>query len=76
MSDDALYMWTVYEHPRDAPEKYVARLWRIERGKTAETDTVILRDTLDEMRIVLARMNLYRLERDPLDDPVIVETWL
>lgn len=80
--DGALYLWTVYDHPADQPDKYVARLWVIERGlpgqvvQPAPTSTMFADESLDKIRARLQRMGLYRLARMAMDDPVIVEVWL
>lgn len=70
-------MWTVYEHPADAPGAYVARRWELVAGQppraTGDTVTGV---TLDVVRWPLERMGLFRIERAPEDDPCIVETWL
>lgn len=78
MSDRApLHMWTVYDHPRDMPDKFVARLWRVDGDGAVATDSVIITETLEQMHaILLAEMGLTRLARDPNDDPVIAEVWL
>ena len=75
--DSALHIWTVYDHPRDMPDKFVARLWRIKRDGAFPTDSVIITETLEQVRtILLAEMGLTRLARDPNDDPIIAEIWL
>jgi len=71
---DHLPMWVITKHPRDFPDDYVARL-----HMTLPVDVPISihlrRATLDELRAALPR-GLHRIERDPADDPVIVEVWL
>jgi hypothetical protein len=43
MTDDAaLYMWTIYDHPRDKPDKFVARCWRIARGQDPQATSMFL----------------------------------
>jgi hypothetical protein len=82
MSDDALPIWTVYDHPRDFPHCYVARKFLIGEESGAAlildwpTDEVITADTLDEIRELLERRGLTCFQRAPEDDPVIVETWI
>jgi hypothetical protein len=65
-----LPIWTVYQHPRDMPDAYVARLFLT--GKP--TEQVVQAPTLDEVRALIPP-GLYRMPRQPGDDPVIVETW-
>jgi hypothetical protein len=70
-----LIMWTVYEKPRDYPNDFVARAFAIRRGGMVPLERIIVAPTLNALR---ARMpfGLYRLPREPADDPIIVETWL
>jgi hypothetical protein len=72
----ALNVWTVYDHPRDIPDKFVAR--RFETGKQGAiaTDDILVTADLEELREVFERVGLYRMNRQERDDPKIVETWL
>jgi hypothetical protein len=63
-------IWTIYKHPRDYPEHYVARLWLW----GDPTERVLTAETLEEIRTLIPR-GLVRLNRMPDDDPAIVETW-
>jgi hypothetical protein len=66
-------IWTIYDHPTDYPEHYVARLFH---GETP-TDSVIQSKDLDTIRgIMIADFGLTCLTRSPDDDPKIIETWL
>jgi hypothetical protein len=76
MSNDNIDIWTVYDHPRDFPEKYVGRLHVIGRLGSEPTDHVIVADTLEEIRAMMMAKGLFCLTRHPDDDPVIVEVWL
>lgn len=77
MKGDVLSMWTVYDHPKDYPDKYVARRFDIADGKAAATDSIIIAADLKTLRDILAiEMHLGRLTRSSDDDPKIVETWL
>jgi hypothetical protein len=66
-----LSLWTVYKHPLDYPDKFVARRWLLDKW----TPDVIVADTLEELREKLPR-GLYNLGRDSRDEPQIVETWI
>jgi hypothetical protein len=73
-----LEMFTVYERPRDYPDKFVVRRWWIgkELGKpTPDADWFYVADTLEEVR---ARVPAHcvRMERHPSDDLRIVEVWI
>lgn len=69
---------TIYEHPIDYPDHFVARVWRI-GPHTMESGEIRLADTLDQAREsvhALAPHADFCIERNPEDDPKIVETWL
>lgn len=75
MADD-LAIWTVYDHPLDYPDKFVARKSLISSDGVKQTSTVIWSPDLEVVRETLARDGLVCLERSPDDDPVIVECWI
>ena len=62
----------VYKSPKDFPGKYVARLWDIHNRPTAYA---MVKDSLDDVRKGIPK-TMNRLPPAPIDDPVIVETWL
>lgn len=70
-------MWTIYDHPRDFPNNYVAREWTVTAGKTVKTGNLMLASELEMLReVLLIQMNLHCISRSEGDDPVIVETWI
>ena len=71
---DQLSMWTVYERPADHPQQYVARRW-IAIPKAELTSEFLVADDLESLRQKLPA-GLVRMDRNPGDDPVIVETWI
>lgn len=71
-----LDMWTVYDHPRDFPELFVARRWTITAGGVERTDDVKGAHTLQTLQDELVDMGLTCVPRFVGDDPVIVEVWL
>lgn len=72
-----LEMWTVYKHPRDFPNGYLARLWiAAGDGSLIATVRTITANELAPIRRALAQKGLYCLHRSPGDEPQIVETWL
>jgi hypothetical protein len=75
---DKLTMWTVYKHPSDYPDKYVARQFIVVGGVGPKaTHSIMVAEDLEALRDVLAfEMHLVCLMRNEEDDPVIVETWL
>ncbi len=64
-------IFTIYHNPKDFPEKYVVRLFD---GK-APTRLLAVKDTLEEARKTIPPL-FKQMDRSPIDDPVIVETWL
>jgi len=71
-----LSMWTVYDHPIDVPDLFVARRWEVHPDGPRATDDVITAPTLDALRSEFHRRGLTCLRRAPGDEPPIVETWL
>lgn len=71
-----LTIWTVFDHPADDPEVFVARAFKIAGPAPQPTQRVLRAHTLDEIRRELAGMGLVALQRSPEDDPTIVESWL
>lgn len=66
-----LHIWVVYRHPKDFPDKFVARRFILDKP-TQEIKTA---ESLDEIRNMLP-LGLICFERHPTDDAVIVETWI
>lgn len=67
-----LPIWVIYDHPRDFPDKFVARLWLGEKP----TEEVMISGNIRALRMQLQREGFVRLERRYEDDAKIVETWL
>ena len=65
-----LSVWTVFAHPRDFPNSYVARRFECD----APTGDAVGAD-LDALRHALERAGLVCIMRAEEDDPAIVETW-
>lgn len=72
---DRLTTWTIYDHPSDHPEGYVARRWVIIDG-VAKADAAVTSDSLAVLRFNMQREGRVCIDRAPEDDPVIVETWI
>lgn len=75
MPSRALEMWTVYDHPTDYPDGFIARLHLAYDGFAVSTPNTFTGLTLDAVRDQLPR-GLHRIVRSPDDDPKIVETWI
>lgn len=71
-----MIMWVLYDHPKDFPDKYVARKWHVQNGRGTPTDEIITDDELDELREKMQRKCLTKIQRNTIDDPVIIETWM
>lgn len=67
-----LSLWTVYDHPRDFPQSFVARRFELDQ---VTTDFIIAPD-LQTLRDLLMNKGLSCIPRDPKDEAHIVETWL
>ena len=65
-------LWTVYDHPRDFPNSFIARAFDLDQP----TNQMIVAADLEKLRGILESWGLTRLARHPEDDPCIVETWL
>lgn len=74
---ECLRMWTVYDHPSDYPDKFVARLFEVDAAGPRPSASIIVCDDLARLRDMLAfELHLVCLMRNPEDDAKIVETWL
>ena len=73
---DALSIWTVYKHPKDRPDKYVARRFEVDAAGPRPTADLIATDTLEQVRMAMMDLHLVCLMRNEEDDPVIIESWL
>lgn len=70
-----LLIWTIYENPVDFPDWFVARP-QIIRPKTAGPLPLhLMAKNLDRLRLMLPD-GLVRLDRQPTDDPFILEVWV
>ena len=67
-----LEIWTVYDHPTDFPDMFVARKFN---GGEPTKDHITSPD-IDQIRYAFEELGLVRVMRHPSDDPCIVETWL
>lgn len=71
-----LAMWTVYDHPKDHPDVFVARRFELQDGTMTPTGAVQQHQDLAQLRLDMRASGLFCLKRAPSDDPVIVEVWL
>jgi len=75
MADATLTMWTVYDHPTDHPDSFVARRWTIVPGGARPEQVTIVARALAPIRAWLDATGFHRMPAMPGDDPVILETW-
>jgi hypothetical protein len=71
-----LPIWTVYDHPSDYPNSYVARMFAIASNKVQATDRVIVAAELEYLRKLLRETGLTCMARASADDPKIIECWV
>lgn len=76
MNEQPLSIWTIYDHPRDFPDAYVARRAEIGAGVVGHTSDTVTDQDLEKIRAEFRQRGLVRLPRAESDDPVIVEVWL
>lgn len=73
--ENELGMWTIYDHPADYPTGYVLRRWELADGHPVP-GVAMMCATLELARSLIPPHADYRLQRDPLDDPAVLETWI
>ncbi len=71
---EPLFVYAIYDNPKDFPGEIVVRRWRVSRGVTAE-ELVHRSCSLKQARSSIPD-GLVCLPRSPSDDPVIVEVWI
>jgi hypothetical protein len=70
MLDNKRPIWVIYENTGDAPGRFVARKWAVDKP----TGDVINGATLEDVREKIPR-GLMRFPRDHSEDDDVVETW-
>lgn len=66
-------MLVVFEHPKDYPDQYVARVFDLDEPK----HIIMLKNTLVEMqREIQENTNMIFTGRNKEDDPCIVGVWI
>lgn len=68
-------MIAIYVHPKDYPDKYVARLWATGKFGPRASLYIVIADSLEDIRKAVPP-GMFRWPRDVKDDPVLVETWI
>lgn len=76
MPESILDIYVVYANPLDYPGRYVVRRQGVSRGRVdIDPEPLGVVDTLDQARDLLPP-GLTWLDRQPGDEPQIVECWL
>jgi len=75
MPRDRLAIWTVYDHPPDYPEHFVARKFNVSAAGAVPCGTLVISTNLEDLQDELVAHGLSRLERSPQDDPKVLESW-
>lgn len=77
MSDRALPMWTIYDHPPQFPNNYVAREWIVDGDNVPRASSrMLVCPDLEQIRAYLREHGKVQLSRNDIDDPTIIETWI
>ena len=76
--EDNFNSWVIYNSPIEYPGEFVARRWVTTPPpvKIYPTDDIFRAKSLKIIRKEMERRYLYRLDRNPSDDPSIVECWI
>ena len=72
MNTAPLRMWTIYDHPSDYPDCFVAREFVLDKP----TENFIACNDLDLLRGHFLEVGMKCIPRSPEDEPQIVEVWL
>ena len=72
---DKLAVWVIYKYPKEYPKHYVVRAQYLNKDGSICFGKAMLYDSLEEARDFLPQ-GLYPIQRDPQDDPVILEYWI
>jgi hypothetical protein len=76
---DHLSMWTIYDHPDDYPDHFIAREWWVTAGRVEPSPVTVYRDEyLENVRTFVRTVapDASRLVRNENDDPKIIESWV
>jgi hypothetical protein len=77
ISDVFLSMWTIYDHPLDYPDSFIAREWVMnEFASYYPTKNIILAPDLESIQQQLKELGKTQMDRHPKDDKCIIEIWI
>jgi hypothetical protein len=73
---EVLEMYVIYKKPLDYRQGFVVRKWEVgAQPSPRPTDWFGLGSTIEEVRVMIPGWCV-KIERDPNDEPQIVETWI
>lgn len=75
----AMLIWTLYDHPKDYPDCFVARAYGMMTGLPLADEPAITAATVEELRAKVQARSPHVLDclgRHPDDDDNIIESWL
>jgi hypothetical protein len=73
--EGVLLVWTIYKHPRDFPDRWVARPHVTGPHQMGPLRVHLEAESLDELRERLPK-ELHRVQRSPADEVQIFESWI
>lgn len=73
---EGVTIWTIYDHPADYPDHFVARKTISNASGVHPCCVLIISTEVADLRAEMAVLGLSKLDRHPDDDPKIMETWL
>ncbi len=74
--EGVLAQWTIYDHPTDHPDLFVARRFDIGQGVFMATSHLIGAKDIEALRETFRRHGMACLPRLAEDEPQIVEVWM
>jgi hypothetical protein len=74
-TDDALYFWVITDHPKDYPDSFVLRRWKVVDGVGVPEKDYQLFKTIEQAREAIPG-DVVPMPLSEADDPVIVEWWM
>ena len=75
MQQDTLKIYTICYNTSDFPGLYTCRIHEINGGKVEVGPLMGTGQTLEEVRKLLP-IGVHNIQREPDDDPVIIESWI
>jgi hypothetical protein len=73
---EPLIMWTIFDHPSDYPNNFVARECHVMQDGKRVWGSFMLCPHIEPIREQMRLAGLTCIGRQPEDDPVIIEVWL